>query len=187
MSGWSLISTSCSSLIFPLLSKSPCIILQACDHPRAGGQQCPPAMHLQWGEDLGTPFGLPGGLGRHLASNMKVEIRKDSIMETVSLVEMDGVHFRLGETVIMPTRRVDVDVCVCTCVFVCVMHHNHFFRVAGGVQMFSLPLSLHPSLFLSLFPLSFVPLFPLPLALSLAEQTVLVFSENRIIYESETA
>lgn len=118
MSGWSLISTSCSSLIFPLLSKSPCIILQACDHPRAGGQQCPPAMHLQWGEDLGTPFGLPGGLGRHLASNMKVEIRKDSIMETVSLVEMDGVHFRLGETVIMPTRRVDVDVCVCTCVFV---------------------------------------------------------------------
>lgn len=60
----------------------------------------------------GLPLGYLVVWARHLASNMKVEIRKDSIMETFSLVEMDGVHFRLGETVIMPARRVYVDVCV---------------------------------------------------------------------------
>uniref|UniRef100_A0A8C7J6S9 von Willebrand factor D and EGF domain-containing protein-like n=1 Tax=Oncorhynchus kisutch TaxID=8019 RepID=A0A8C7J6S9_ONCKI len=53
----------------------------------------------------GLPLGYLVVWARHLESNMKVEIRKDSIMETFSLVEMDGVHFRLGETVIMPTRR----------------------------------------------------------------------------------
>uniref|UniRef100_A0A8C7RAT2 Si:ch211-246m6.5 n=1 Tax=Oncorhynchus mykiss TaxID=8022 RepID=A0A8C7RAT2_ONCMY len=46
----------------------------------------------------GLPLGYLVVWARHLASNMKVEIRKDSIMETFSLVEMDGVHFRLGET-----------------------------------------------------------------------------------------
>ncbi|XP_031648220.1 von Willebrand factor D and EGF domain-containing protein [Oncorhynchus kisutch] len=46
----------------------------------------------------GLPLGYLVVWARHLESNMKVEIRKDSIMETFSLVEMDGVHFRLGET-----------------------------------------------------------------------------------------
>ncbi|KAL1021806.1 hypothetical protein UPYG_G00018300 [Umbra pygmaea] len=46
----------------------------------------------------GLPLSYMVVWARHLASNMKVEIRKDSSMETFSLVEMDGVHFRLGET-----------------------------------------------------------------------------------------
>ncbi|XP_019897969.2 von Willebrand factor D and EGF domain-containing protein isoform X2 [Esox lucius] len=46
---------------------------------------------------LGRPLGYLVVWARHLASNMKVEIRKHSAMEAFSLVEMDGVHFRLGE------------------------------------------------------------------------------------------
>jgi hypothetical protein len=111
MSGWSLISTSCSSLVFPLPSKSPCIIPQACDHPRAGGQQCPPAMHLQWGEDLGTPLGLPGGLGP--TPGIQYEVGDQEIFYHGDLP--------IGGDGRMPTRRVDVDVCVyvCVCVRVC--------------------------------------------------------------------
>lgn len=37
---------------------------------------------------------------RHIGHNMKVEIRQESILKPFSLVEMDGIHFRLGETVI---------------------------------------------------------------------------------------
>ncbi|KAJ8003645.1 hypothetical protein DPEC_G00150480 [Dallia pectoralis] len=45
----------------------------------------------------GRPLGYLVVWARHLASNMKVEIRKHSTAEAFSLVEMDGVHFRLGE------------------------------------------------------------------------------------------
>uniref|UniRef100_A0A8C5AK03 von Willebrand factor D and EGF domain-containing protein n=1 Tax=Gadus morhua TaxID=8049 RepID=A0A8C5AK03_GADMO len=35
---------------------------------------------------------------RHIGHSMKAEIRQESTMKTSSLVEMDGLHFRLGET-----------------------------------------------------------------------------------------
>lgn len=37
---------------------------------------------------------------RHIGHNMKVELRQESVLKPFSLVEMDGIHFRLGETVI---------------------------------------------------------------------------------------
>ena len=37
---------------------------------------------------------------RHVGHSMKAEIRQETTVKPFSLVEMDAVHFRLGETVI---------------------------------------------------------------------------------------
>lgn len=49
---------------------------------------------------------------RHIGHSMKAEIRQETTSRSFSLSEMDGVHFRLGETVIHvipwgPRRRRD--------------------------------------------------------------------------------
>lgn len=42
---------------------------------------------------------------RHIGHSMKAELRQESTLKPFSAVEMDGVHFRLGETVIPARRR----------------------------------------------------------------------------------
>lgn len=37
---------------------------------------------------------------RHISHSMKAEIRQETTSRSFSLAEMDGIHFRLGETVI---------------------------------------------------------------------------------------
>uniref|UniRef100_A0A7N6BSJ4 Uncharacterized protein n=1 Tax=Anabas testudineus TaxID=64144 RepID=A0A7N6BSJ4_ANATE len=49
------------------------------------------------------PLGFQVVWARHIGHSMKAEIRQESTLNPFSLVEMDGVHFRLGETVI-PAR-----------------------------------------------------------------------------------
>lgn len=49
------------------------------------------------------PLGFQVVWARHISHSMKAEIRQESTLKPFSLVEMDGVHFRLGETVI-PAR-----------------------------------------------------------------------------------
>ncbi|XP_076013749.1 von Willebrand factor D and EGF domain-containing protein isoform X2 [Genypterus blacodes] len=44
------------------------------------------------------PLGYQVVWARHIGHSMKAEIRQESTLKTFSLVEMDGVHFRLGET-----------------------------------------------------------------------------------------
>ncbi|XP_037617334.1 von Willebrand factor D and EGF domain-containing protein isoform X1 [Sebastes umbrosus] len=44
------------------------------------------------------PLGFQVVWARHIGHSMKAEIRQESTMKPFSLVEMDGVHFRLGET-----------------------------------------------------------------------------------------
>lgn len=51
----------------------------------------------------GQPLGYLVVWARRISHNMKVEIRQESTLKPFSLVEMDGVQFRLGETVI-PAR-----------------------------------------------------------------------------------
>lgn len=49
------------------------------------------------------PLGFQVVWARHIGHSMKAEIRQESTLKPFSVVEMDGVHFRLGETVI-PAR-----------------------------------------------------------------------------------
>lgn len=49
------------------------------------------------------PLGFQVVWARHIGHSMKAEIRQESTLKPFSLVEMDGVHFRLGEMVI-PAR-----------------------------------------------------------------------------------
>ncbi|XP_061920368.1 von Willebrand factor D and EGF domain-containing protein-like [Entelurus aequoreus] len=44
------------------------------------------------------PLGFHVVWARHISHSMKVEIRQESIVKPFSLVEMDAIHFRLGET-----------------------------------------------------------------------------------------
>nr|XP_057907809.1 von Willebrand factor D and EGF domain-containing protein isoform X2 [Doryrhamphus excisus] len=44
------------------------------------------------------PLGFHVVWARHISHSMKVQIRQESTVKPFSLVEMDGVHFRLGET-----------------------------------------------------------------------------------------
>ncbi|XP_039998529.1 von Willebrand factor D and EGF domain-containing protein isoform X3 [Xiphias gladius] len=44
------------------------------------------------------PLGFLVVWARHIGHSMKAEIRQESTLKPFSLVEMDGVHFRLGET-----------------------------------------------------------------------------------------
>ncbi|XP_057686105.1 von Willebrand factor D and EGF domain-containing protein isoform X1 [Corythoichthys intestinalis] len=44
------------------------------------------------------PLGFRVVWARHISSSMKAEIRQESTLKHFSLVEMDGLHFRLGET-----------------------------------------------------------------------------------------
>ncbi|XP_054480085.1 von Willebrand factor D and EGF domain-containing protein [Anoplopoma fimbria] len=44
------------------------------------------------------PMGFQVVWARHIGHSMKAEIRQESTPKPLSLVEMDGVHFRLGET-----------------------------------------------------------------------------------------
>ncbi|KAG7268063.1 LOW QUALITY PROTEIN: hypothetical protein CRUP_014924 [Coryphaenoides rupestris] len=55
------------------------------------------------GPPSGQPLAYQVVWARYIGRSMKAEIRQESTAKTSSLVEMDGVHFRLGETVI-PTR-----------------------------------------------------------------------------------
>ncbi|XP_024917956.1 von Willebrand factor D and EGF domain-containing protein isoform X5 [Cynoglossus semilaevis] len=48
----------------------------------------------QWSQQLGYQVVW----ARHIGSSMKAEIKQESSLKLFSLVEMDGVHFRLGET-----------------------------------------------------------------------------------------
>ena len=68
-----------------------------------------PSVHLRcsfvppaWNQ----PLGFQVVWARHIGNNMKAEIQQESTLKPFSLAEMDGVHFRLGETVIPGLRRV---------------------------------------------------------------------------------
>ncbi|XP_055084028.1 von Willebrand factor D and EGF domain-containing protein [Periophthalmus magnuspinnatus] len=45
-----------------------------------------------------APLGFQVLWARHISHSMKAEVRQEATMRPYSLVEMDGVHFRLGET-----------------------------------------------------------------------------------------
>ncbi|TNM94022.1 hypothetical protein fugu_002198 [Takifugu bimaculatus] len=80
----------CKAAIPPLLSR-PTI------SPELVGQ----SVHLRC-SFIPPPWSQPLGFlvvwARRISHSMKVEIRQESTMKPFSLVEMDGVHFRLGET-----------------------------------------------------------------------------------------
>ncbi|KAI7791232.1 von Willebrand factor D and EGF domain-containing protein [Triplophysa rosa] len=59
------------------------------------------SVHLRCSH-VGVAFSRPVGYlvvwARYTSNNMKVELRRDTTTRLYSMVEMDGVHFRLGET-----------------------------------------------------------------------------------------
>lgn len=90
----------CASFLFP--AAVPALPSRPTIAPELVGQN----VHLRcsftpppWSQ----PLGFLVTWARRISHSMKVEIRQESTLKPYSLVEMDGVQFRLGETVI-PAR-----------------------------------------------------------------------------------
>ncbi|XP_015227189.1 PREDICTED: von Willebrand factor D and EGF domain-containing protein-like isoform X1 [Cyprinodon variegatus] len=84
------VNGQCKALV-PSLPSRPVITAELIGH----------SVHLRcsfvpppWSQTLGFQVVW----ARHISNKMKVEIRQESTLKHFSLVEMDGVHFRLGET-----------------------------------------------------------------------------------------
>lgn len=87
----------CASLLLP--AAIPPLLSRPTISPELVGQ----SVHLRC-SFIPPPWSQPLGFlvvwARRISHSMKVEVREESTMKPFSLVEMDGVHFRLGETVI---------------------------------------------------------------------------------------
>ncbi|KAA0712091.1 von Willebrand factor D and EGF domain-containing protein [Triplophysa tibetana] len=70
------------------------------------------SVHLRCSH-VGVAFTRPVGYlvvwGRYTSNNMKVELRRDTTTRLYSMVEMDGVHFRLGETFVPDVLHIRED------------------------------------------------------------------------------
>ncbi|XP_061532690.1 von Willebrand factor D and EGF domain-containing protein isoform X3 [Phycodurus eques] len=56
------------------------------------------------------PLGFHVVWARHISNSMKAEIHQESTVKPFSLVEMDGVHFRLGETFLCSVSTFQINV-----------------------------------------------------------------------------
>lgn len=90
---------SCFVLLFFFSAAFPPLLSRPTISPELVGQ----SVHLRC-SFIPPPWSQPLGFlvvwARRISHSMKVEIRQELTMKPFSLVEMDGVHFRLGETVI---------------------------------------------------------------------------------------